>query len=233
MTSIRQLHELQELDLEIAQRQGLIASVDSQLGDRSALDSLRNELASREAGLHELRLKQRSGTLNVDSIREKLQDLEGKLYGGAITNQRELESYEKEAAFLRGQLQQLDEEGLAEMMALEEAEKKVRSLNEGSKQGEEDWKVKQTELARERAGLEEIIAALESRRQKMVAQVGGQELKLYENLRLAKGGMAIAKVERGMCQVCRMALPTHQNQRVRTGREPVQCGSCGRILYLS
>ena len=233
MTTIRQLHELQELDVEIAQCQGIISSVESQLGDRSALDSLRTQLESWEEGLHELRLKQRSGTLNADSIREKVQDLEGKLFGGAITNQRELDSYEKEAAFLRGQLQELDDGLLEAMVALDEAEEKVRSLEEGSRQSEEDWRVKQPELAQERKGLEETLAALESRRQGMVARVGGQELKLYENLRLAKGGVAIARVERGMCRGCRMALPTHQLQRVRAGREPVQCGSCGRILYLS
>ena len=233
MTTIRYLHELQELDLEIAQRQSLIGSVDSQLGDRSSIDGLRRDLESQETGLLELRLKQRAQSLSADSVRAKAHDVEGKLYGGTITNLRELEGYEKEAAILRGQLRKLDDEVLEAMVALEDAEERVRSLEDGCRQAEEEWRIKQIQLAEERERLEETLTTLDGRRQGLVSRIVPQELKLYEDLRLTKGGLAIAKVERGRCRGCSMALPTQQLHRVRVARESVLCGTCGRILYQS
>ena len=52
---------------------------------------------------------------------------------------------------------------------------------------------------------------------------------IYEELHR----LAVAKMERGLCQGCRMALPTQQQQRVRNGRQTVLCNTCGRILFLS
>jgi predicted nucleic acid-binding Zn-ribbon protein len=58
-------------------------------------------------------------------------------------------------------------------------------------------------------------------------------LQRYEALRRTKGGLAVAKVVRGLCQACRMSLPTQLQQRVRNGRQTVLCSSCGRMLLLS
>ena len=159
--------------------------------------------------------------------------MEGKLYGGSITNLRELEGYEKEASFLRGQLQERDDALLEMMMVLEEAQEKLQSLEDDCRQAKEGWHISQAALTQERKRLEEMLPTLEARRQGLVSYVSQQELKLYEALRLSKGGQAVAKVERGLCRGCRMALPTHQLQRARQGRETVLCNSCGRILYVS
>ena len=233
MTTIRQLYDIQEVDLEIAQCHSLILSIDGQLGDRVALDATHRELETQRAWGHELRLQRRTRELDAESIREKVRDVEGKLYGGSITNLRELEGYEREAFFLRGQLQERDDALLEMMMALEEAQEKLQSLEDDCRQAEEGWHISQAALTQERKRLEEMLTTLEARRQGLVSYVSQQELKLYEDLRLSKGGQAIAKVERGLCRGCRMALPTHQLQRARQGRETVLCNSCGRILYVS
>ena len=65
----------------------------------------------------------------------------------------------------------------------------------------------------------------------MAAQVEPPLLQRYETLRQAKGGRAVAKVERDLCQGCRMSLPTQLRQRVRSGRQAVNCSSCGRMLF--
>lgn len=233
MTTIRQLYELQELDLEIAQCHSLISSIDSQLGDRVDLETMHKELENHRGRLHQLRLQQRAQDLDAESVRAKVHDVEGKLYGGSITNLRELEGFVREAAFLRGQLRELDEKLLETMMALEETQERLQSLEEDQRRAEQQWQIRQAELTEERKRQEETLTALEAQRKGLVSHVGQQELKLYENLRASKGGLAIARVERGLCRGCRMALPTHQLQRARAGREPVLCNSCGRVLFIS
>jgi predicted nucleic acid-binding Zn-ribbon protein len=52
---------------------------------------------------------------------------------------------------------------------------------------------------------------------------------LYEKLRTAKQGRAVATVLRETCQGCRISLPSNLVQRMRAGAT-VQCVSCERIL---
>ena len=233
MTTIKHLYELQELDLQIAECNGIISSADSRIGNRTELDAMHRALDTQSDSLNQLRVKQRSQDLDIESVREKLQGVEGRLYGGTVTNLRELGGFEKEATFLRDRLKELDDNLLAAMEKLDEAQGRVSSLEDETNRAEERWQVSQKELAEQRRQAEETLAGLGTRREGLVAQVGPQELKLYERLRLSKGGVAIAKVERGLCRGCRMTLPTNQLQRARVGRETVLCNSCGRILYVN
>ena len=72
--------------------------------------------------------------------------------------------------------------------------------------------------------------ALVKDRTSLAAVVEPMELSRYEGLRRSKGGQAVSRVMRGLCQACRMSLPSQQLQRVRNGRQVVLCNNCGRIL---
>lgn len=119
------------------------------------------------------------------------------------------------------------------MVALDEAQQRIRELEETSVEAEERWQAEQSALGQELKKRREELSALEGGRDGLVSQVSGQDIRLYERLRVSKKGQALAKVEGGMCRGCSMALPTHQLQRARAGREPVLCNSCGRILFMS
>jgi hypothetical protein len=68
-------------------------------------------------------------------------------------------------------------------------------------------------------------------RESLAATLDAAEIGQYEHLRRAKAGLAVAKMERGLCQACRMSLPTHQQQQVKSGRRLVLCNNCGRMLF--
>jgi hypothetical protein len=61
-----------------------------------------------------------------------------------------------------------------------------------------------------------------------VQQLDSEALDTYERVKLSRG-QAVAKVERGECQGCHIAVPTSQWQRVKAG-DLIQCNSCSRIL---
>lgn len=233
MTIVRQLYELQELDLEIAQVQNRVASIDGELGDRSALEVMKSDLDEQGTSLRDFQRQRRTEELEAESVRQKVTDIEGKLYGGSVKSVRELESGQKEVLFIKEQLGKLDDQLLETMMVLDEGQSNLKSLEGALAHAEDDWQTRQTELSRERQTLEATLASLQARRQDFVSRVGQRDLGLYEGLRSSKAGEAIAKVERGLCRGCRMALPTHQLQRARLGRETVLCNSCGRILFVS
>lgn len=78
--------------------------------------------------------------------------------------------------------------------------------------------------------MEGYLSDLGQERQAVASEVTPQTLELYEGVK-SKKGQAVAKVEQGRCQGCRLNLPINEWQRARVG-DVVQCSSCGRILYL-
>ena len=58
-------------------------------------------------------------------------------------------------------------------------------------------------------------------------------LTLYDSLRKTTKGRPVARVERGMCQGCRITLSTMELQRARSAQSGVRCNSCRRIIYLA
>lgn len=233
MTSPKQLYDLQELDLMLSEGQARIATIESQLNDRSHLDDLEFEIATLTESLDELRTSYAEQDAHNQKIQEKLQEEETKLYSGAIKNLRELEAIGKEAEALKEQSQAVDERLLADMESIESLQSRILSLEEELGQAEKQRQVDRVELTEEMSQLGDKVKDLESQRASMASTIQSADLSRYEHLRSAKGGQAIAKVERGLCRGCLMALPTHQLQRARSGRETVLCSSCGRILFVS
>ncbi|MCL0029284.1 C4-type zinc ribbon domain-containing protein, partial [Dehalococcoidia bacterium] len=74
---------------------------------------------------------------------------------------------------------------------------------------------------------------LYERRKDMVSEVPPQTIAVYDNIRKVRGGHAVALVERGMCQACRISLPSTELQQARISQNIVRCDSCGRILVMT
>lgn len=233
MTSPKQLYDLQELDLMLSEDRARIATIEFQLNDRSHLDDLEFEIATLTESLDELRASYAEQDAHNQKIQEKLQEEETKLYSGAIKNLRELEAIGKEAEALKEQSQAVDERLLADMESIESLQTRILSMEEELAEGEQQRQVDRVELNEEMSQLGDRVKHLESQRASMASTIQSADLNRYEHLRSSKGGQAIAKVERGLCRGCLMALPTHQLQRARSGRETVLCSSCGRILFVS
>ena len=233
MTTLKQLYDLQELDLGTAECRDRIKAIERRVGDRSEIEELARRQEVLKASIGSLTVRQRSESLEAETLRAKIDAVEARLYSGNIKSVREMDGFQKEASFLREQLKVLDERVLESMVALDEAQRSTGELESTSVESEERWQAEQADLGRELEDRRANLLALEGRRDALAAQVSGQDIRLYERLRVSKKGWAVAKVEGGMCRGCGMALPTHQLQRARTGREPVLCNSCGRILFMS
>jgi uncharacterized protein len=232
MTTIKQLYSLQELDLALDAVQGQKAQAEQGLSAGLALEQIEQALQEAKGKLQEVQQSHRMQQLEADSLRERSTQLEQQLYGGAITNPRELESLRLEAANVSQQLDRRDL-GLLELsVQAEDLHKKIASLEKELADQQEAWQSRQTQLNAQLENLNAEEESLAAQRAKLAATVDQRELQKYESLRKGKGGRAVAKVERGLCQACRMSLPTQQLQRVRSGRQTVLCSSCGRMLFL-
>ena len=89
------------------------------------------------------------------------------------------------------------------------------------------------ELQASEQALSQELPALYEQRNDMAAEYPPVALATYDLVRKRRGGQAVALVERGACQGCRLTLPTNELQKVRTTQDMVQCSSCARILVIA
>lgn len=233
MTKARQLYELQEVDLEIEAKREALSSVESQLGESEALVQALASLGQEQQHLAQLERAQRDAEWEVDDLRTKAAELEKRLYGGSVRNPKELVSLQEQVEHLKRKRREGEDRLLDIMTEVEAVQKELDSKSSELARSEEEWRQEQQALSQEQAELQAALATLEGRREELSSRIDAASLELYHSLRAKRQGRAVAKVEQGMCQGCRIVLPMTEMQRARMGQELVQCSSCGRILYLS
>jgi predicted nucleic acid-binding Zn-ribbon protein len=119
------------------------------------------------------------------------------------------------------------------MSAAEDAQQAQAEAARALAELEERWEADRARLLSEQQDIRAGLATLEEKRRQHSGQVDAESLRLYETLRASHQGRAVAKVERGTCQGCRITLPMTLLQKARSGAVIVQCSSCERILYVS
>ncbi len=233
VSTVRQLYELQEIDLEIDAKNEALALVVSRLGESEALEEARVSLATEEERLVELERSQRDVEREVEDLRSKVALLEEKLYGGSVKNPKELASLQEQVEHLKRKRRGQEDEVLDIMTEAEAMQKNVSLKSREVARIDEDWRAEQAALSGEQVELGAALADLDQKRKDLISRIDAASLELYQGLRRKRQGRAVAKVEQGMCQGCRIVLPLNVLQRARIGQELVQCSSCERILYLS
>jgi predicted nucleic acid-binding Zn-ribbon protein len=231
MAVTRQLYQLQEIDTHTEQEEQALVVKTGQLGKREALDDALNRLAAAQQLLKELSRQRHDAEWEVDDILSKIAAAEKQLYGGRITNPKELSSLQHEVNTMKSRSDQLETKALEIIDQAEEAEKGVVELSRECQKLEDEWRLQQKHLADDIEKLKDSLGDLTQTRQQLVTQTDGDAIALYEKVRQQKR-QAVAKVEQGICQVCRISLSASVLQKARSG-QPVQCGSCGRILFIS
>jgi hypothetical protein len=226
----RQLYELQQIDLELQKKRKTLEEIKHQLDEPEVLVAERSNLSLQKQQLAEAEKKQRSIEWELEDLQAKGDKLNKKLYGGTVKNPKELVNLEYELRELKSAIRK-KEDGLLDLMDQVEVMKdKVRISSKKLEELEQEWQERREVLSREETELETQLTSLDQKGQELRQQITPEVVKLYEETKLRKG-QAVAKVEQGRCQGCLVTLPVAKWRQARGG-ELVQCGNCGRLLYL-
>ena len=230
MNTAKSLLELQATDQQLAFRRRAYRSICDQLEAQGGIPELKER--TEKARVRELELKLETARLESElaSLKENVARLEERLYSGAITNVRELTAIETEHNAARRQLAQVDEAIGPAGATAEDARKRHEDLNVELELAESDWKVKQKELQAEAVRIGQEYNDMGEARSEATTDIPPDDLALYNALLPTKGGVAVVRVERGVCQGCRVRIPLGEISRVRNSNGLVSCSSCGRIL---
>lgn len=230
MSVAKQLYQMQEVDLEIADEERRLEQVNSRLGKDEVVVAVQQKLGVEKEKRAELQHKQHSLEWEIDDLAGKIKKGDDALYSGRIKNPKELSNLQHEVELLKTRRDGLETKDLELMEQLESVEASVAALKQELEEITSEWQREQEQLRKDKADLESSLNDLNQKRQALTAEIEPKAVTLYEQLRKSKG-RAVARVEQGICRGCRILLPSSELQQARSGA-PVQCSSCGRILHL-
>jgi predicted nucleic acid-binding Zn-ribbon protein len=232
MSRTTQLYELQQVDSALDERVARHHTITAELSDTAQLQEAR---AAREAAAHTLQEAQvnlRVLTGDIEELTAKIAAEEKKLFGGGVKNPKELNSIQHEVDNLKRRKSDREDRLLEAMDAVETAQAALTRAQAHLATLEATWQQRQAGLLEDKDQIETQLRALKVRRDKMVAGVPWADLAVYDRLRRAKRGMAVAAVVHDTCQGCRVTVPNSVMRQVKLGQELATCPSCTRILHM-
>lgn len=224
------LLRLQTIDLELDDKTKRARQVEDALATDPQLDAARAANDAAQKRFASLRAQLNDRELEAKTLEAKIAEIEARLYGGRVTNPKELDSVEKDLQMHKRQRNALDDKVLGLMDEVEQAQQQAAQAAHALAQAQVTRANDLERLARERDALSARLAALDEARAQTRAALAAESLRTYDRLRQTKAGRAVAPIKRDACSACGVAVPSGLLQRVREGTEMVLCSGCGRIL---
>lgn len=230
MSRASQLLRLQQTDIELDTCRARLMAIEATLGDAPAVRAAQHTREAAEAQFTAARLALKNIELDVQTLNEKIADADKRLYGGRITNPKELNDLQKDIESLKRQRGGLEEQQLEALIAAEAAETQLHAGQTAVHKAEAEAAKTQGDLLEERATLTARVETLEAEREAMQAPIPADDRELYEKLRPVKRGRAVSRLDDGNCSACGVAPSSSRSQDARQGNALILCGNCGRIL---
>mgnify|MGYP000907471052 CR=1 FL=1 len=231
MSLIQRLLQLQTVDQEWDAQARVYQTVKQRLMDRSELEQKRQAQRSCAEALAAARAKLQNAELELASLQQKAQGIDTSLYSGRILAPRELDNLRKEGDYAHRRIGQLEDGILEQMAEMDKLEAEAADADRDLRTFEARWSKESEALSAQYKTLHAQLQRLKEAREQTRATVPAADLALYDSLRAKKGGVALAPMKEGICQICRVTSSARKVETVAGGDEIVACEGCGRILY--
>lgn len=229
------LQSLQDLDLEMLRSEKrldelpekkAILDVRAKQREVGALKSKADLLVTKlEAEVRRMQ----DETAGVDS---KIAAEQQKIMSGQVADHKQVQNISRELDALRRRKDKLERDTLDVMERIEKAAEQKSKIDAALAQLA-DREVQYIERFREQGGdLQTHIADSRRQRDEIARSLDPGLLAQYENLRAAKAGIAIGRLEGESCSVCRMQLPAGAIATLKTGGELGICPQCHRMIIV-
>lgn len=226
------LLELQKIDIDIDEEERKKRSLPSKIeGISKEIRGLKGSLKNKNEGYKSLQLKLKRKELDLTEKSNKIKKHQEDLYGGKITDIKELKQIQKVIAHYKEEKDSIEEKVLDLMEEMEDLGKSIGHFDEDLKRKEKEFEKRKEEMNLARLVIEKNINSSNIKRKKILSKLtDGRLLKEYERLRKEKGGKAIIKVDGSVCPGCYLDLPSDTIYQLKKNRKMIICPNCSRIL---
>ena len=225
------LYRLQQIDSQLDRARARLREIDTALSEDQAIRQAKARLQEAEEELRSKRKLLRQAEDAVQEQRLKIEQTEATLYSGRVRNPKELQDMQNEAAALKRYRIVLEDRQLEAMIAVEEMEAVQKTASSDLETVVSQFAKQHSALTQEQTVLLNDIERIENERKATVSSIPDDPLKLYEQLRQQRRGIAVAKVTDKACSACGSTLNAVLLNAARSPNQISRCDICGRILY--
>jgi uncharacterized protein len=229
-TQIIALIVLQKVDDEINVRNSQIKRLKDLIeSEDQTINHLRENLKIRKSEIEILLKDRRDSEVTAKQKTEEAQKLGGQLYD--VKTNEAYSTLQNEIQKKKHETSLLEEHVLELMVAEDEFKGKITEAESELKQGEQQVVSKQAEHKSEIAEFEKAINDFQAEWDTAAKDVAPDYLHLYQRLRSAKEGKAMARIENDICTGCQIAIRAQATIELKKYRSILYCNNCARILY--
>jgi len=227
---IKQLTELQVIDLEIAEFDAEINAETAKLTKsanafnerQSLIEELKEKIEAAETQRRELEAKIADELSRIKERQSKMMQVQ--------TN-REYQSLLKEIEDGKKSIKE-DEDEVVRIMETSEANAIIMAEQEILIKDEKKILTKESAKVKKHAGaIERKKSKMVTKRDAMAKDINTSALRKYDLLRTRRKGKAVVGVVNGVCQGCFMTIPPQHFNNILKGDSMLNCPTCQRILF--
>ena len=227
---VRTAIELQEVDHKIAEAGSRIDSlparikaIEEQLKDfLSAFDAAKRRLAANQKERREL-------DVEIQQINAKITKHRDQLY--QVKTNEQYRAMLKEIEGEESNIRKIEDRILERMVESEQLEKQIADASQKLDSEKARVAKESGTLEAERQAAIVERDQLTARRNELAGSLTEEIRNLYEKLKRARGGIAVAEVRDGFCSGCHVRLRPQAFNDVSTSDGLFTCENCVRILY--
>ncbi|MBI2873847.1 MAG: hypothetical protein HYY09_02060 [Firmicutes bacterium] len=157
-------------------------------------------------------------------------EIQTRLYGGMVSNPKELASLEHKLGNLDETERAAEEKAIFHLALAEEMEQQVGEAGKALAELEAGEAALRAEKETSLGAIRKEIESLAARRLELAAAADPAALTRYEELRRRRKDGVLARVVGGICGGCRVSLSPAVLAHARTPGRAVNCENCGRLL---
>jgi hypothetical protein len=224
----RVLSNLASFDQEVAEHRIAIGS-----GRRreKLLDKTKIELAAesqeRKAVVEELKSANRKLEAEIEDLKSQAKRHHGRL--NEIQDTREYRALNEEVRYLRRQAETKEEEVLANLEKIEEAEAEWKQAKDSFEAQLAETNAEVEKIRAERERHNEQLQRAEKALDQYLEQVGEATKRFYRK-RVSRQEQPVVWMEKGACGSCHTKLTPQSYIEVLNGTKLVVCVTCGRVV---
>ena len=226
------LLELQKFDIDIDEEEKKKRSLPLLIeGIAKEIEGLEDSLKNKNVNYKNLQIKLKRKELDLAEKSNKINKHQEDLYGGKISDIRELKQIQKVIANYKEEKDSIEEDVLDLMEEMEDLDKSIGHISEDLKAKEKKFKKSKEEIDLASTVIEKNLNSLNIKRKEILSKITEDRLlKEYEFIRKEKGGKAIIEVDGPICPGCYLDLPSDVIYQLEKNRKIIICPNCSRIL---
>ena len=196
---------------------------DGKKAKESLLNEIKNAITKYQVQINKIESK-------IQELQNKKTDIQKKIYGGLVSNVRELQALKNEDDQLEKDINELNNYANKFLSKLSLMEENLDKITQEVDILKENWNKNFPELEKRSEDLEISIKENMSNRDILLNSIPDDLSMIYQRLLKAKDNIAVSKVSAGTCSVCHVKFPLSTEKELMLGKEIVFCDNCGRIL---